>query len=83
MYLFLLKQDLHYQTMSCWQRKDTISPFLAGARDKSVALPHIQRLFPKGRGSEQRPYDESPELQSSCHKFCVVTLLNLKIFSGR
>ena len=28
-------------------------------RDSSVAVPHIQRLIPKGR---KRPYDESPEL---------------------
>ena len=30
------------------------------SRDGSVAMPHIQRLIPKGRGSEKRPYDESP-----------------------
>ena len=29
---------------------------------------HIQRL---GRGSEKLQYNESPELQFSCHKFCV------------
>ena len=27
-------------------------------------LPQTQRLIPKGRGSEKRPYDESPELHS-------------------
>ena len=46
-------------------------------RDSSVpAVPHIQRLIPKGRGSEKRPYDESPEVQSSCHKFCVVMVVS-------
>ena len=42
----------------------------------SVAVPHIQRLIQKGRGSEKRPYGESPELQSSCHKFCVVMVVS-------
>ena len=31
-------------------------------------------LIPKGRGSETRPYDESPK--SSCHKFCVVMMVS-------
>ena len=30
-----------------------------------MAVPRIQRLIPKGRGSKKRPYDELPELQSS------------------
>ena len=41
-----------------------------------MAVPHIQRLIQKGRGSEKRPYGESPELQSSCHKFCVVMVVS-------
>ena len=45
-------------------------------RDSSVAVPHIQRLIPKGRGSEKQPYDESPELLSSCHKFCVFIVVS-------
>ena len=45
-------------------------------RDSSVAVAHIQRLIPKGRGSKKQPYDELPELQSSCHKFCVVMVVS-------
>ena len=33
-----------------------------------------QWLIPKRRGSETRPYDESPK--SSCHKFCVVMMVS-------
>ena len=33
--------------------------------DSSVAVSHIQRLIPKGKWFP--PYDESLELQSSCH----------------
>ena len=45
-------------------------------RDSSVAVSHIQRLIPKGRGSEKWPYDESPKLQSSCHKLCMVMVVS-------
>ena len=38
-------------------------------RNSSVAVPHIQRLIPNGRGSEKQPYDEWLELLSSYHKF--------------
>ena len=34
-------------------------------RDSSVAVSQIQRQIPKGRVSEKRTYDESPELDSS------------------
>ena len=29
----------------------------------------------KGRCSKEQPYDESPKLQSSCHKFCVLMVV--------
>ena len=46
-------------------------------RDSSVpAVLHIQRLIPKGRGSKKQPYNELRELQSSCHKFCVVMVVS-------
>ena len=32
--------------------------------------------FQREEGSEKRPYDESPRLQSSCHKFCVVMVVS-------
>ena len=41
-------------------------------RDSSVAVPKIQWLILRGRGFEKWPYNESFELHSSCHKFCVV-----------
>ena len=44
-------------------------------RDSSVAVPHIQRLILKGRGSEKRPH-ESLELHSRHHKFCVVMVVS-------
>ena len=43
----------------------------------SVAVAILQRLIPKGRGSEKRPYDESFEfMQSSCQKFCMVIVVS-------
>ena len=44
--------------------------------DSSVAAPQIQRLIPKGRGSEKPLYDQSPQLYSSCHIFCMVMVLS-------
>ena len=42
----------------------------------SVAVSQIQKLIPKGRGSERRQIDDSPELRSSCHKLCVVMVVS-------
>ena len=48
----------------------------AAPRDIPMAVFQIQRLIPKGRGSEKRPYDESPELNfCSGHKSCVVMVV--------
>ena len=59
--------------MSCNTKQSTIQL----PRDiSSVAVAILQRLIPKGRGSEKRPYDESLVLQSSCHKFCVVMVVS-------
>ena len=63
---------MNHGFMSC--KHKTAAPW-----DSSVAVSHIQRLIPKGkgqRGSEKRPYDESPELQSSCQPFCVVMVVS-------
>ena len=48
----------------------------AAPRDIPMAVFQIQRLIPKGRGSEKRPYDESPELNfCSGHKSCMVMVV--------
>ena len=46
----------------------------AAPLDSSVAVSHIQRLIPKGKWFP--PYDESPELQSSCETFSVVMVVS-------
>ena len=59
-------------------------------RDGFVAMPPIQRLILNWRSSEKWPYDKSPELHSSCQKFCVVMVvtnglsynINFKIVLG-
>ena len=50
---------------------------ICSSQDTAVAVPHIQRLIPKGRGFNKQPYNESPKLQSSCHKFCVVMVVSV------
>ena len=42
----------------------------------SPSYTNLQRLILKGRGSEKWPYNESPELQSNFHKFCVVMVVS-------
>ena len=41
-------------------------------RDRSMAVPQIERLTLKERGSEKRPY----ELHFSCYKFCMVMVVS-------
>ena len=61
----------------CWHVLQTWSTSnLQLPTDSSVAVPQIQRLILKGRGFEKWPYNESPELHSSCHKFCVLMVVS-------
>ena len=48
---------------------------LKSAAPKRQQWQYLTWLIPKGRGSKKRPYDESPRLQSTCHKFCVVMVV--------
>ena len=73
-----------YRALSARSYSDTahisiMNHCLMSCKHKALKSAAPKRQFcgsASGRGFEKRPYNESPELQSSRHKFCVVMVVS-------